>query len=176
MLDLKPRIGLDEGECRIVVARGLAIDQEFEGAEIVVMRGGRKLPGGINDARTQAIAQRRARRHFDELLVAPLDGAFTLPEVADRAVMVADDLHLDMARLADQALDIDLVVAESGLCLGLATRIGLLQLRGVFDNAHAAPAAPGHRLDHDGAASAEGREERLGLIQRGRPGRPFDDG
>ena len=127
VLDLKPRIGLDEGECRIG-ARGFAIDEEFEGAEIVVMRGGRQLPGGINDATAQAIAQRRAWCHFDELLVAPLDGAFTLPEVADRAVMVADDLHLDMARLADQALDIDLVVAESGLCLGLATRIGLLQL------------------------------------------------
>ena len=46
-------------------------------------------------------------------------------------MMVADDLHLDMARLADQPLDIDAVVAEGRLGLGLAARIGLLQLGGV---------------------------------------------
>ncbi len=43
VLDLQPRIGLDEGE-RGIAARGVAIDQEFEGAEIVVMRGGSQLP------------------------------------------------------------------------------------------------------------------------------------
>ena len=43
VLDLQPRIGLDEGE-RLRVARGVAIDQEFEGAEIVVVRGGGELP------------------------------------------------------------------------------------------------------------------------------------
>ena len=142
---------------------GFTVDQEFEGAEIVVMRGSRQLPGGVDDARTQAIAQRGARRHFDELLVAPLDRAFAFPQMADRAVMVADDLHLDMARLADQALDIDAVVSEGGLRLGLAARIGFLQLRGVLDEPHAAPAAAGHRLDHDRAAGAERGEECLCL-------------
>ena len=43
VLDLKPRIGLDEGE-GLRVALGVAIDQEFEGAEIVVVRGGRRVP------------------------------------------------------------------------------------------------------------------------------------
>jgi len=36
VLDLQPRIGLDEGERRVAV--GFVIDQEFEGAEIVVTR------------------------------------------------------------------------------------------------------------------------------------------
>ena len=124
----------------------------------------------------QAVAQRRARRHLDELLVAALDGAFALPQMADRAVVVADDLHLDVAGVADQALDIDAVAAEGGLRLGLAARIGLLQLGGVIDDAHAAPAAAGDRLDHDGAALAQRREEGLGLVQAGRPVGALDDG
>ena len=155
---------------------GFAVDQEFERAEIVVMRGGRQLPGGVDDARTQAIAQRGARRHLDELLVAPLDRAFTLPQMADRAMTVADDLHFDMARLADQALDIDAVVSEGGLRLGLAARIGFLQLRGLLDEPHAAPAAAGHGLDHDRATGAERGEECFCLIQRGRAGGPLDHG
>ena len=127
VLDLKPRIGLDEGES-LRIAFGVAIDQEFEGAEIVVVRGGRQLPGGVNDARAQTVAQRGARRHLDQLLVPALDRAFALPQMADRAMVVADDLHLDMAGVADQALDIDAVVAEGRLRLGLAARIGFLQL------------------------------------------------
>ena len=133
---------------------GVVIDEEFEGAEIVVVRGGGQFLGGVDDARAQGVVQRRARRDLDELLVAALDGAFALPEMADRAKMVADDLHLDVAGVADQALDIDAVAAEGGHGLGLAARIGLLQLVGVVDDAHAAAAAAGDRLDHDGAAGA----------------------
>ena len=155
---------------------GFAVDQEFEGAEIVVMRGGGQLPGGVDDARPQAIAQRGAGRDFDEFLVTPLDRAFTLPQMADRAVMVTDDLHLDMARLADQALDIDALVPKGRLRLGLAARIGFVQLQSVLDEPHAAPAAAGHCLDHDRAAGAERGEEGLGLVQRGRAAGPFDHG
>ena len=125
MFDLQPRIGLDEGEGRLVAVR-IVIDQEFEGAEIVVVRGGRQLLGGLDDARPQRLAERGAWRNLDELLVAALDGAFALPEVADRAVAVADDLHLDMAGFADQPLGIDIAAAERGHCLGLAARIRLI--------------------------------------------------
>ena len=127
MLDLQARIGLDEGKG--LISRGcFAVDQEFERAEIVVMRRGRELFCGVDDPRTQGIAQRWAWRYFDQLLVTPLDRAFTLPQMADRPMAVADDLHFDMAGLADQALDIDLIASEGGLRLGLTARIGLLQL------------------------------------------------
>ena len=55
MLDLQPRIGLDEGE-RIGVALGVVIDQEFEGAEIVIARGCGELLCGLDDARAQGLA------------------------------------------------------------------------------------------------------------------------
>src|SRR3981081_1971283 len=111
MLALQPRIGFDEGE-RGVVALGVIIDQEFEGAEIVVARRRRKLLCGLDDAQAQGRAQRGARRNPDYVLVASLTGAFACPQMADRAMAVSDDLHLDMPGVADQTLDIDAVAAE----------------------------------------------------------------
>ena len=89
---------------------------------------------------------------------------------------VADDLHFDMAGVADQAFDIDAVAAEGGFGLRLAARIGLFQFCGIVDNAHAAPAAAGDGLDHDRAAGAERREERFGLVEAGRTAGAIDNG
>ena len=44
--------------------------------------------------------------------MAALQGAVTLPEVDRRAVLVGEYLHLDMARLLDEFLDIDAAVLE----------------------------------------------------------------
>src|SRR6516162_9744630 len=106
----------------------------------------------------QGFAERGAWRHLDQLLVTPLDRAFALPEMTDRAMLIADDLHLDVAGLADQALGIDPVEAEGGLCLGLAARMGFREIGRLLHDAHAA--AAGHRLDHDRRVLAELTEER----------------
>ena len=175
MLDLESWVGLDEGE-RLVVAFCFVIDQEFESAEIAVVRGGRQLLSSIDDARTQSLAQRGTRRHLDQFLVAALDRAFALPEMADRAMVVADDLHFDVAGVANQTLDIDAVAAEGGLGLGLAARIGLVQFRSVVDDAHAATAATGDGLDHHGGALAHRRKEGLDVVEAGRSLGALDDG
>ena len=174
VLDLKPRVGLDEGERRGVAGR-FTVNQEFKGAEAVVVRGCRELPGCLDDVLAQAVAQRRARRHLDELLVTPLDRAFALPEMADGAMPVADDLHLDMSRISNQPLNIDAVAAEGRLGLGLAAHIGLLQLRSLLDDAHTASAAAGHGLDHHRAAFAERAEEGFCVRKRGRAGGAVDN-
>ncbi|MGX1040664.1 hypothetical protein AB7M41_000370 [Bradyrhizobium diazoefficiens] len=171
VLDLEPRIGLDEGKA--ILRR--AVDQELESTEIVVSRGGRELPRRLDDAAAQGLAQRRARRHLDQLLVPALDGAFALPEMRDRTMTVADDLHLDMTRLADQPLGIDAVEAECRLGLGLAARIGFRQIGRILDHAHAAATAAGHRLDHDRRVAAKRREERRDLLERRRPAGAGDD-
>ncbi len=174
VLDLKPRVGLDEGERRGVAGR-FTVDQEFKGAEAVVMRSRRQLRGCLDDALAQAVAQRRARRHLDELLVTSLDRAFALPEMADGAMAVANDLHLDVPRISDQPLDIDAVTAKGRLGLGLTAHIGLLQLRTVLDDTHAASAAAGHGLDHHCAAFAERGEEGFCVRERGRAGGAVDN-
>src|SRR3546814_8104483 len=53
-------------------------------------------------------------------LALTLDAAFALPEVADGAGAVADHLHLDVTGAREQALGIEVAVAESGACLGRA--------------------------------------------------------
>ena len=51
--------------------------------------------------------------------MAPLDRALALAEVHHVAVVVADDLELDVARVLEVLLDVDVAVAEGGLGLAL---------------------------------------------------------
>ena len=136
VLDLDARIDLDEIELA-----GIGIHQELD-------RAGADIVGGVRDLQ-RVVAQLAAldrveigsRRALDDLLVAPLDRAVALEQVHGIAVLVAEHLHLDMARPLDQLLEIDLVLAERrlGLALGLhdlARQVGL-----GADHPHAAPAA-----------------------------------
>ena len=54
------------------------------------------------------------RRLLDQLLVAALDRAVALAEVDHVAVLVAQDLDLDVARPLDELLEVDARVAERG--------------------------------------------------------------
>ena len=54
-------------------------------------------------------------RLFDDLLVPPLHRAVALEQVRDVAVAIADHLHLDVTRLVDQSLQIDLAAGETAL-------------------------------------------------------------
>ena len=85
---------------------------------------------------------------------------------------VADNLHLDVPGAGQEALDIEIAIAERRLGLRGAAGEGWGQILGVFDRPHPAAAAAGHRLDHHRAV---GLEERLGLLQRGRAVRSGQD-
>ena len=56
-------------------------------------------------------------RFLDQLLVTALDGTLAFAE-GDGGLTVAQNLHLDVAWLADVALDVDVRVVEPGLGLG----------------------------------------------------------
>ncbi len=81
--------------------------------------------------------------------MSPLQRAITVANGYDVAVLVTDDLHLDVARLLQVALDIHIAVAEGALRLGLGEGIAACQFGIVVGDAHAAPATSGDRLDHD---------------------------
>ncbi len=92
--------------------------------------------------------QRRRGRFLDQLLVPALDRAVALAEVQDLAVLVGQDLHLDVARVLDELLEIHGAVAERGF--GLRAR-GVKtgdERRLVARDAHAASAAARRGLDH----------------------------
>ena len=49
----------------------------------------------------------------------PLDGAVPFAEMEDGSVAVGEDLHLDVARVGDELLDVDRRIGEVGLALAL---------------------------------------------------------
>ncbi len=67
------------------------------------------------------MAGRQGRRagFLDELLVAPLDGAVAQPGRPHGAVVVRDDLHLDVAATDDELLEEDDRVPEAARRLAL---------------------------------------------------------
>ena len=99
----------------------------------------RGATGGIHVGRRGA---------FHHLLVAPLHGAVALVQMHQIAVPVAQDLHLDVARAADQLLEIDLVVAEGRQRLAPRGFQRRRQFGRGLDDAHAAPAAAPAGLEH----------------------------
>lgn len=94
------------------------------------------------------LAQSRRRRLLDDLLVPSLYATVPLEQVHVVAVLIAEHLHLHVARPLDELLDQHGVIVER--LLGLALR--RIQLLHEFflgqRNAHALPATATYRLDH----------------------------
>ncbi len=163
VLDLEPRIGLDEGEGR-GVARRIRIDQEFERSEAPEVHVVGQPHGGIAKLLAQAGVEAGTGRDLHDLLVAALQRAIALPDMAG-GLAVARDLDLDVAGARHERFGIDLVVAERSLGFRAAARVGGFQFVFLGHDAHAAAAPAGDRLDDDGAACLE---ERTRLFQRRR--------
>ena len=96
--------------------------------------------------------------------MAPLERAIALAEMDRLAVAVAEDLKLDMARIAEIFFHIDGRVAERRL--GLAACLAHQRFEAVLGCAHlhAAPAAARRRLDDHRIADLGGNRLRLGDI------------
>ncbi|GAA4010595.1 hypothetical protein GCM10022280_04810 [Sphingomonas swuensis] len=88
------------------------------------------------------------RRFLDHFLVAALDAALALAEVEDVAVLVAEQLDLDMARALDELLDEHPVVAEAGEALALGRLEAVAHVLFGPGEAHALAAAAGRGLHH----------------------------
>ena len=143
VLDLQPRVHLDEEELVGAVGR----DEELDGAGAAVVdaRGGRA--GGGAEARAGRGVDDRRRRLFDDLLVAALQRALALAEVDDGAVRVGEHLHLDVARALDEPLEQQRVVAERGGRDAARGRERLGQLGRRAHDLHALAAAARGGLD-----------------------------
>ncbi len=104
--------------------------------------------------------------------MSPLEGALTLPEMNQIPVLVAEDLHLDVARRRDELLGIDGVVAEERHCLARHALVGLTQILLALDHAQAFTSAAGTGLNHDReAGTAREVEDLLERLHRlGQPG------
>ena len=108
VLHLDARIDLDEVEATLLV------EDELDGARGLysAMRARRTAASPI--AVAVFSSRTRTRALLEQFLVAPLDRTIALAEMHDVAVLVGEDLHLDVARSLDELLHVDHVVAEAG--------------------------------------------------------------
>jgi hypothetical protein len=160
-----------------VIELPLIVHQELERAGVGVLHGLGRVHHQAAHLAPHLLRQDGRRRFLDQLLVAPLDRALALAEVHHVAVMVADDLELDVAGVVEILLDVDVAVAEGRLRLALRRPEVRAQFVRVAHHAHAAPAAAGHRFDDHREADALGHLERgLFAVHRtvaaGQHGRP----
>ena len=108
MLDLQARIHLEE------IERAVLAGDELDRAGGIVADGLGERDGLLAHLAPRRLVEKRRRRLLDDLLVAALDRAFALAEIDDVAVLVAEHLDLDVARIGDELFDEDAVVAERG--------------------------------------------------------------
>ena len=157
VLDLEPRVHLDEIELAILI-------QELDraGAAIAELRHG----GG--DALADLLALRgiepRRQRLLPDLLVTALQRAVALAEMHGASLSVAEHLDLDVAGAAQKLLDIDRIVAERGLGFALGGAVRDLHILRASRHLHAAAAAAGSRLDENRIADLGAEPQRGGDV------------
>ena len=158
MLDLEPRVHLEEIEAAILPG-----DEFHRAGAVVADRLGERHrllahPG------TRLRVEQRARRFLDDLLVAALDRALALAEMDHVAVLVAQHLDFDVARIGDELLDEDAIVAEARFRLRSRARKTFGDLAPVEGDAHALAAAAGGGLDHHRVTDLIGDGDRLLVV------------
>ena len=140
VLDLEPGVHLEEEEVAVLV-------DELDRAGVVVADRLGGLDGGLAHRVLDAVGQAGRRRLLDQLLVAALGRAVAGRDPHHVAVLVADDLDLDVARPGEVALDVDLVATEERLGLALGAGHRVVDLGGRLHDLHAAAAAAERGLD-----------------------------
>ena len=164
VLDLDARIDLDEIELT-----GVRVLQEFHGAGGAIAHGAADLQGRLTQVGALRVAQEGRRRALDHFLIAPLHRAVALEQMHEVAVRIAQNLHLDVTRAADELFQVHLVFAEGGFRLSTRDAHRLDELGFGVDDAHATAAATPARLQHH--RETDGACHRQHLPRVGRQGR-----
>src|SRR5690606_16542316 len=140
VLDLDAGVHLDEVEAAVLV-------QELEGAGAAVADADAGLGADLADLRALLGRDARRGRFLHDLLVAALHRAVAFAQVDGVALAVGEHLDLHVARVLQELLHVDHVVAEGGLGFLLGGGDGVGQRGLGVDHAHAAAAAAAGRLD-----------------------------
>ena len=146
VLDLHARVHLEE------VVGAVGVEQSLDGPGRAVADGACGVDRDRADPSSELVVDRRRRRLLDELLMASLDRAVALAEVDDVPVRVGQDLHLDVSRIVEVALDVDGGVGEVRLALPSRSLERPLDLVLRARDPQSLSAAAGRRLDGDRVA------------------------
>ena len=177
VLHLNTRVHLQEEILGLGGRAPIHREQALDRARADVVHG----PCGLHADLPDALAHRLihdplgGRRLLDELLVAALDRAVALAQVDRGAVLVGEDLDLDVARVGEVALEVDGRVGEELLALACGPLERVLQLGLVHRDAEPLAAAPAGGLDGDRVADLVGGDLARGLEVGDGLGRAGDD-
>ncbi len=151
VLDLQAGVHLQEPELAVLI-------EELDRAGVDVAARPRHLHSRFAHGLAQLGWEVRCRALLDELLVTALGGAVALAHPDTAAVRVGDDLHLDVARPGEVALDVALGASEAlqGLGLGRLQRARRILRRLHDPHATAATAVGGLDRDRPAVLLAEG--------------------
>ena len=162
VLDLDTRIHLNE-EPVIVVH----VIEKLDRAGVVVADAFGELDRGLAKLLAHRRIQVHGRRDFDDFLIASLHRTIAFVQMDDVAVLVAENLHLDMLGAGNVALQEHRGIAESIERLVLGFGEQGRKLRGFFDHPHAAATATEGRLDDEWKTDVMGDGERFVRIGDG---------
>lgn len=160
VLDLDTRVDLNE-----VVASEF-VHKELNGTGVLVLGGSGETDSIVNHSLLDSRVKANGGGGLEDLLVTALDRAVTVVKVNDVTLAVTENLHLDVARAVDVALDEDSTIAEGRQRLRTGTLEVLLELISGVDNAHSAATTTHAGLDDDGVSDTV-IDEGLGLFEGG---------
>ena len=142
VLNLDARVHLHEIKVSIFV------DEKFDRSGVFVFDRFRQLDGRV--AHFFAKRRRNERRwtFFDYFLIAPLDRAIAFAKMNNSTMTIGDDLKLNVMRIHNQLLDIDVRISERFLRFHSRRVITIHQTRFVVRGAHPTTATARNGFDH----------------------------
>ncbi len=154
MLDLQAGVHFEEVET--LARRVLARNDQFDRPRRVIIHGLGQRDALLAHGLAHLGRDEGRWRFLHNLLVAALDRAFALVQIEHVAVLVAEDLDLDMARVLDELLDEDAVVAEGVETFALGRLEAFANVLLVISETHALAAAARAGLHHHRIADLVG--------------------
>src|SRR3990170_1656396 len=141
VLHLDSGVHLEEVELPLVHV------EELDRPHIVVPRRGRRIDRRLMDPVPDPGGKVRCGGFLDQFLMAPLYGTVPVPEVDHVAELVGHHLDLDVPRVLEILLDVDIGGTERGERLRLGGEEGVDEGSGGMDDLHPPAAASRGRLD-----------------------------
>ena len=149
VLDLQAGVHLHKVELPVLI-------QKLDGARVAVIDRLGSLGRHLDHPLAGRSVQRVGGTLLDQLLVLALDRAFALAQADHVAVVVAENLHLDVFGRIQVFLHVDPAVAKGRERLAGSIQVGRLQLALLLDQADAAAAAARTRLNQQREADLLG--------------------
>ena len=167
MLDLQSGVHLEEVEV-------LARHDELDGPGVLVTDSRSGLDRRFRHGAAARVGQTNRRRLLQKFLMPPLDGTLAFAKREGGAVAIGEDLHLDVTRVRQITLEVDIRAGEGCLRRATAGLKGGGELLSPLGHPHSDPAAARRGFDEHRITDPRRLRNRCLLVAQG--GGPRHDG